>query len=98
MDVPPDLKASLESIYYIIGVFVVTGFSSLVAGIIFLVKKSIWLAKVEFRVERIEKDLNAAFQKLRDDQKKIQDHDEMKETLAELANILTSNKPKNNAR
>lgn len=98
MDVPLQIKSQLESIYYIIGFFTIMGFSSLVTGIIFIVRKSIWIAKLEFRLESVEKDLNAAFNKLRDDEKKLKDHDEMRDTLAELANILTSNKPKNNTR
>lgn len=92
MDTPQEIKAALESAYYIIGFLVFTSLGSLVAGIIFIVKKAVWLAKLEFRLEEVEKDLNAAFKKLREDEKKINDHDEMKETLAELANILTGRK------
>jgi len=65
MELPSDAKATLENIYYIIGFMVVTGFSAFVSGIIFIVKKAIWLGKLEGRVDKNKEDLDAAFQKIR---------------------------------
>lgn len=55
-----------ENLYYIIGVSVVSGLGAIIAGVSFAFKKVIWIAKLEFRLERMERDLNAAFEKLRD--------------------------------
>lgn len=92
MKTPQEIQSIIESAYYVLGFLVFTSLSSLVAGTIFIVKKAVWLAKLEFRIEKLETDLNEAFKKIRDEEIKIKEAQEMKKTLIELSEILVKQK------
>lgn len=59
-------QALIEQAYYLVGFVVVTSLSTLVAALIFIIRKIVWLSKLEYRVETLEKDVNSAFQKIRE--------------------------------
>ena len=66
MDV--DIQATrvlTENLYYIVGVVVVSGIGTIFTALKFAFSKVVWIAKLEFRIERLEKDLNHAYAEIR---------------------------------
>lgn len=55
---PVEFSAELTPIYVLVGLFVCT-FGGAIVGFI------VWLSRLGFRVEHLEKDVNAAHEKLR---------------------------------
>jgi hypothetical protein len=84
-----------NKLYYFIGFLIVTGFSSICVGIIFIIRQVIVFARLQFKVEQLEKDMNAAFQKIRAQCNSIQDINEMKDTLEHLTEMLEQHSTKN---
>lgn len=59
-------QADLNSLYLIVGTLVVMNLGAIGTGLVF-VFKLIWrAAKYDSRIEKMERDINAAHQKLRD--------------------------------
>lgn len=52
---------------------ILMNFTAVIAGVIFLIKKIIWLAKLEFRIEVLEGDVNALHEKNRELKSEIRD-------------------------
>lgn len=55
----------LNSIYLIVGTLVVMNLGAIGTGLVFVIKLVWNLAKYDSRIERMEKDINAAHKKLR---------------------------------
>lgn len=79
METNAEIKTIIEQAYYLVGFLVLSGFGALVSSIIFVVKKSIWIARVEFRVEALERDLNEAFKKIREEERNVKQLRELRE-------------------
>jgi threonine dehydrogenase-like Zn-dependent dehydrogenase len=88
MDTIEASRQLTENLYYIVGVGVISGLGSIIAAVSFAFKKVIWISRLEFRLERVEKDLNAAFDKIRADEVALREVKAMRSDMDELARSL----------
>lgn len=88
MDTIEASRQLTENLYYLVGVGVISGLGSIIAAVSFAFKKVIWISRLEFRLERVEKDLNAAFEKLRADETRLRDMKGLVEEMADLSRSL----------
>ena len=88
------MQPDTSNLIYMVGFLVVTSFGSIVTAIVFTIRKVVAYAKLEFRVEQMEKDINAQFAVIRSQNEKISDLQEIKGSLEGLVTILRDDKTK----